>query len=410
MWPFTRKALPKNIAEVEQKSLTNPTPVELSIFGGTVPGRLSVDRALTVPAVSAAIRLIAESAATLDITVKKREGDQEVDVPDHPAAQLLRGEANGWTSGFELIRDLTTQALIHDNGGLAYVVKVARKPREVIHYRPSYLQVDYDQASGEPSYKLDNQPVDAASVIHVRGPFAKSPLNMAIDAISAAKYMEEHASGLFANAARPGGLLKSKTNMGKDQVENVKSFWAAANEGGKNSGKTAFMPFDLEFQQMAFTSTDSQFVENRVFAINEVARAFRVPPGKIYEMSRQTWSNLEAADRDFISTSLEPWLRALESAFNRSLLTDAERKTHRIAFDRDDASRADLSSRATSISTLVSAKVLNPNEARDWLGMAPYAGGDKFENPNVGTKPVTQPNGGKPPPETRNDNQDARAT
>lgn len=404
MWPFTRKS-----AEVETKSLSNPTAELFSIFGGVVPGRLSVERALTVPAVSAAVRLIAESAATLDVTVKRREGDGEVDVHDHPAAQLLRGEANGFTSGFELIRDLTTQALIADNGGMAYVVKVRRQPREIVHYRPSFLQVDYDPASGEPTYRLDNQLVEAANVIHVRGPFAKSPLNMAIDAISAAKHMEAHVAGLFANAARPGGLLKAKSAVADGAIEKIKAFWKAANEGGENAGKTAFMPYDLEFQQMAMFSTDAQLIENRVFAINEVARAFRVPPGKIYEMSRQTWSNLEAADRDFISTSLEPWLRALEAAFNRALLTDAERKTHRIAFDRDDASRADLSSRATSISSLIASRVLNPNEARDWLGMAPYAAGNEFANPHVGGEPLTAPNGGKPPEETRDDKQDARA-
>ena len=81
-----------------------------------------------------------------------------------------------------------------------------------------------------------------------------------------------------------------------------------------------------------------------------------------------------------------PWLKALEAAFDRALLTDDERALYAFKFDVDDLTRVDLEKRATAISSLVSSRVLNPNEARTWLdtGLAPYAGGDKFANPNTG--------------------------
>jgi phage portal protein BeeE len=103
--------------------------------------------------------------------------------------------------------------------------------------------------------------------------------------------------------------------------------------------------------------------------------------------------------REFVRYTLMPWLRALESAFNRALLTDEERDEYRFSFDVDDTSQADLTARATAISTLITSRVLNPNEARDWLGLPPRDGGDEYANPNTGSN---QPGAPQPP---TNDNQ-----
>lgn len=101
--------------------------------------------------------------------------------------------------------------------------------------------------------------------------------------------------------------------------------------------------------------------------------------------TRNTWGNSEQQAKEFIQYTLIPWLRILEGAFNRTLLTDAERGEYRFAFDIDDTSQADLTARATAISTLITSRVLNPNEARSWLGMAPRDGGDGFSNPAIDT-------------------------
>lgn len=75
-------------------------------------------------------------------------------------------------------------------------------------------------------------------------------------------------------------------------------------------------------------------------------------------------------------------------------------------FDRDDLTRADLTARATAISSLISAKVINPNEARSWLDLARYEGGDEFSNPHINPNaPGVDHNGGPPiddePPEPK---------
>lgn len=110
----------------------------------------------------------------------------------------------------------------------------------------------------------------------------------------------------------------------------------------------------------------------------------------IGDLSRATWANLESKHREFWSTTLEPWLLALEAAMRRALLTAEERARYVIRFDRDDFGRADLSARATAINSLIASRVLNPNEGRAWLGLAPRDGGEEYANPNITETPPTE--------------------
>jgi hypothetical protein len=109
------------------------------------------------------------------------------------------------------------------------------------------------------------------------------------------------------------------------------------------------------------------------------------------ECSGDQPANASQKQLELIVYVIEPWLCALESAFNRALLTEGERKTMRFRFDRDDLTRASLVERATAINSLIASETINPNEGRAWLGLAPYGGGDKYGNRNITVKPSENP-------------------
>ncbi len=368
------------------KGLADPSPDLYSLFG-LMPGSsgltVSAADALRVPAVASAVRLISEAVATLDLSVKEVAADgTETAVQDHPALALLRGAANDWTSGFELIRDLVIDALTDDRGGLIWVNRVGGEARELIRYRTGVVTVDYDQRTGEPHYRRDNIPLPGPDMIHLRSPFGKSPLSMARDAIAVSFALERHAVQLFGKGARPSGALMFPKGMGEESVKKARLAWKATHEADGTAGATAILYDGAEFKPFAFTSTDAQFLENRKFQIGEIARHFRVPPSMLFDMDRATWGNTEQMGKEFLSYCLEPWLRAAEGAFNRALFGDDARRLT-LRFDRDDLSRVDLSTRATVINSLIASRSLNPNEGRAWLGLPAYPGGDEFINPNI---------------------------
>lgn len=387
IWPFSRKA-----SEPETKSLTTASSWAdlLGIATPTASGiAVSASEALRVPVVANAIQLIAEAVASLDVAVKRIEDGAEIDVPGHPVLGLLRNEANDWTSGFELVRQIVTDALMSDLGGMVWVNRVSGEARELIRYSPGGLTFDRHPDTGERRYRLFNTPIPSRDVVHLLPPLGRAPLTLAREAIGVAVALERHAASLFANGARPSGILKIPS-LGEEAVKAVRAAWNATHGNGQ-SGKTAVLINGAEFLPLTMTSTDGQFLENRRFQIEEIARAFNIPAPMVGDLSRATWSNSEQKGREFLSYTLEPWLRGLEGALRRALFSDAERATHVIRFDRDDLTRADLATRATVINSLIASRTINPNEGRDWLGLPPRAGGDEFLNPNISQTPAPPP-------------------
>ncbi len=187
--------------------------------------------------------------------------------------------------------------------------------------------------------------IPAADVIHLRSAFSKCPLTLAREAIGAAKEMEKHAGRLFKNGARPGGVIEIPSGVSEPVLARLKAGWKAAHEGADNAGKTAVLHAGAKFSTIALKSTDAEFLANRKFQIAEIARAFRVPLQMLYELDRATWSNAEQMGREFLTYTLEPWLRALEAALTRALIAPADRALRRIRFDRDDLTRASLTER-----------------------------------------------------------------
>ncbi|WP_035026606.1 phage portal protein [Gemmobacter nectariphilus] len=387
IWPFSRKA-----ATPETKSLTTAGSWE-ELFDLAAPTAAGVtvgaSDALRVPVVANAIQLISEAVASLDVMVKRVEGGAEIDVPDHPVLALLRDEANEWTSGFELIRQIVADALMSDWGGMVWVNRVGGEPRELLRYRAGMLSCETDSNTGERQYRLSARPIPARDVIHLLPPLGRAPLTLAREAIGISIALDRHVGSLFANGARPSGILKIP-KMAEDAVKTVRDAWNATHGGGR-SGKTAVLLNEADFVPLTMTSTDGQFLENRRFQIEEIARAFNIPAPMVGDLSRATWSNSEQKGREFLSYTLEPWLRGLEGALRRALFSDAERATHVIRFDRDDLTRADLATRATTINSLIASRTINPNEGREWLGLPPREGGDEFLNPNISQTPAAPP-------------------
>ncbi|MAZ27987.1 MAG: phage portal protein [Cytophagaceae bacterium] len=416
MWPFKSKPDPstdaaaarpgagepeaKAFADIgagqpETKGLAEPGDDLYALFGivpSTATGApVTPETALRVPAVSGAIRVISDAVATLDVGVVRIEEDgTETPEAGHPVLPLLRDHANDWTDGFSFLRDLVIDALSDDRGGMAYVNRLADgRLAEIIRYRRGVMDVQFHQTTGEPSYKIDGRSVPASDVIHLRSPFGRAPLSLACEAIGTAIALNNHAARLFGRGARPSGALLFPKGMGEESVKKARAAWRLTHEGEDGGGQTAILYDGADFKPFTLASTDSQFLENRKFQILEIARVFRVPPSMLYDHDRATWSNTEQMGREFLSYTLEPWLRATEGALRRALFGAEERGQYAVRFDRDDLTRADLSTRSTVINSLTASRVINPNEGRGWLGLPPRPGGEEFINPNITTTPTS---------------------
>jgi len=371
----------------EFKSLANPTDEEFAIFTGQAPGAgsVTVAQALRVPAVTAAIRTISEAAATLDLRVVRMDGEKEANDPNHPVAKLLNGDVNAWTSSFELTRDLVTQALMYDGGGLAYVGWASEKPVEIIQYRQGAITADLTAETGEPVYKMGERRISPQNIIHVRGPFTQAPLSLAREALAFAITLNDHGRNFFANGARPSGVVETKKSLGLEGLRRFRKAFKEQYAGSAKSGEPIVLDEEQVWKPFDLSSADSQYLELRRYQVEEIARAFNIPVTFLGDLTRATWSNLDSKNREFLSYCLEPWLRAVEAAYTRALFTEDERRTYAVRIDRDDLTRVSLTERATAIASLRSSETITANEGRGWLDLpqSEDASANALANPNI---------------------------
>jgi HK97 family phage portal protein len=387
--------------ERKSSTISAPAPWLFELFGATVTAagkNISPQSALRSPAVACAVRVVTEAVGQLPVHVYRRglEGARDRDI-DHPAHALLHDQANDWTSASEFRTQITTDALLHGNG-FAYVNRVGGRPFELLRLSPTAVSVTADEATGEPIYKLAQQGgqrvLARADVLHIRtslshdGINGESPIKLAREAIALSLAMEEHASRLFGSGARPSGTLETEKQLNEVGIANVKKVIDAQHSGPGRAGGTIVLPEGLKFNPLTFKSVDLQFLELRKYAVDEIARAFRVPPHMLYELGRATWGNAEELGAAFVTFSLMYWIKAWEGAIRRTLFSEDERKQYFAEFLVDDLLRADFAKRSEGISKLIAARVFNPNDGRKLLNYPPYEGGDEFVNPNIAPAPT----------------------
>jgi HK97 family phage portal protein len=387
----------KSFLGLETKSgVSNPDPWLFEQFcGGTSAAGIAVTprTAMECAPVRCGVQAIAETIGQLPLKVFQRGVDNsKAAAPDHPAYKLLHDAADPSTPAALFREWITRDALLRPYGGFAFINRGADgKPLELNYLDPDVSPVTVDRSTGEPLYTIqegsDKREIARENILHIPSP-SMSGRGLAYDArnaIGLALVLERYANRLFANGVRPGSLLLAKDAKTPDAVKNIKALFNAQ-FSGDGTGSNAVLPGDLSYQQLTLSSVDAQFLEMRKFAIEEIARHLRVPPHILYELGRATWGNSEEMSQHFLDFTMMRWITAWEGELRLKLFAN---DTHFAEFQTDNFVRANYAARMEGLSKAIAARVINPNEARAILNLAPYTGGDEFMNPNVQTANLT---------------------
>jgi HK97 family phage portal protein len=398
MWPFRTETETTAEAAPEQRdagTLASPSPYLFELFGATpsLSGvSVNAQTASRCMPVRAAIAALSEPAGHLPLEIYRR-GENGAHEPalQHPVASLLSATVNPWTTAQAFREQLVRDSLLFGNGYAAIVRDGDGQPRELHRLNPQAVSVEIDIVTGEPRYRFSagngQRFFGFPDIIHLRGALAHamvhdgvtgaSPIHEAREAIGLAITLEMHAARLFANDARPSGVLSFARSLTFEAATKMKASWQAMT----STGGTAVLDNDAKYQSLTLTSTDAQFLELRQFAVSEIARAFRVPPIFLQDFGRATWSNSAEMGRMFLSYSLDPWLSRIEGEFALKLLSEEDRADHFLEFDTDDITAADTAARATAYSAFRASGIYTANELRRRENLPPMVGGDVLTNP-----------------------------
>ena len=360
--------------EQRGENIENPTvPVSaanfLSFFGvqsGNLPA-VTIDSALTVPAVSAAVTFLASSLANLPLHVyqaTKESGERA----GGTLQRILNEAPNEEWSSFAWRKYFWTQVFTGGRG-VSWIERSATGVMAIWPMDPASTTVQ--QVNGRRVYRFNGtKDYPAADVIDI--PFllkrdqlsSYSPIVIGAKAIQLALAMNDYGSNFFAGGGVPPLSLSGPLPQGPEAMKRAMADIGRAIDAAKSSDKPIFpMPPGHELKQVGFDPEKGQMTEARLFQIQEIARVYNIPPVFLQDLSRGTFANVEQQDLHLIKHLIAQWAKALEDELNLKLFGAANNRRY-VEHSLDGLMRGDFLGRMQALAMGVQNGLLMPDEGR----------------------------------------------
>lgn len=342
----------------------------------TAGQRVNANNAMTVGALFAAIRMLAQSVAQLPIHVYRRSADSQRErLHTHPLRALLNDAPNEWQTAMEYRALQICWAILHGNSVSWLKLKNNLDIEEIIPLEPqrmtywltpdrSKLVYEYRHADGRSEF------IPRMEVLHVRAPLGNrwlglGLLDIARDTIGLSMVAEEHASRFYENAAAPAGVLTSPKPLSDSAWTKLKQRWEGRHKGAANAWRTALLEDGVEWKPLGLNLKDQQFLETRTFQVQEIARLVGIPPHLIGELSRSTNNNIEAQGLELVRYGLAPWCTLVEQRVKLDCFGMGERRNLYVKHALEAFTRGELLNRYRSYQIGRMGGWLNVNEIRE---------------------------------------------
>ncbi len=354
------------------------------------------DKAMLLSTVYRCVDVISDSVAQLPLEpYKVDEKGYKRKYVEHPTYYLLNKEPNSNMSRFTFMKTLITSVLL-DGNGYALIERDDKGNATKLKLIPSELVTvsRVDPLKEKIMYNVVgiNQLIEPVNMIHILnfsydGITGISTLQHARNTLGLASDSEAHAEGFFKGGANLAGIIKVQSSLTPKQKLDIKESWQATFSPvtGTPNG-VAVLEGNMDFQPITVNPADAQLLETRQFNVIDICRFFGVSPVKAFDLSKSSYSTVEATQLAFLTDTLNPLLQKIELEFERKLYKPSERNTVDVRFDTSVLLRADKASQASYYNTLFQIGVITPNEIRKALDLEPLDNGDKsFVQVNVTT-------------------------
>jgi HK97 family phage portal protein len=350
----------------KRSSLANPDSWLVDFFSGGGASKSGVhvtpDTALGHSAVFACVQVRSQTLASLPLKLFRRgKKGEKVPATNHPAYGLLHSSPHPQLTSFEFREMMNGHADLRGIGYAQIVRDNAGRVRRLVPLHPDRVRpvrADTFNADGVRPLFFDvtnpgfggTQRLSEFEVLRLPnftldGLTGVSPIRIARESIGLALAADEHAARMFSNGARPIGVLEHPAKLDDPGRKNLRDSWQAIHGGVSNTGKVAILEENMKYHEIGLSNQDAQLLESRKYSRTEIASLWRVPPHKIGDLERATFSNIEQQSIEFVQDCMLPLCVRWEQRLDMSLLTEDERGEYFFKFNLAGLLRGDTKSR-----------------------------------------------------------------
>lgn len=310
------------------------------------------EKALTLPSVSGAVDFICNSVACMPVKLYKYKQGKVTEVENDTRTRLLNGDTGDTLDAFQMKKAMVEDYLL-GKGGYAYIQKSRNDVTGIYYVEEKYITImktqdqihkEFEIAVEDNMYKpyefikLLRNTKDGASGVGLTVEVSK--------ALETAYQMLVYQLSLVKTGGNKKGFLKANRRLGQEEIDKLKEAWRKLY--ANNEENVVVLNNGLEFQEASNSSVEMQLNESKQTLQNEINNLFHI-------------------SNDFDLTFKEaiyPIVKAFETALNRDLLLEKEKKNYFFEFDTKEIVKANLQERYNAYKTAKDTGFLTLNEIR----------------------------------------------
>lgn len=333
--------------------------------------KITRDKALTLPAVSGAVDLISSSIASMPVRLYKYTKGKVEEVENDPRTALLNGDTGDTLDGFQMKKAIVEDFLM-DGGGYAYIRRQRNDVTGLYYVRSDQIFIqknnnpvfkDYEINVGGKNYqpyefiKLLRSTRDGASGTGLTDEVAK--------VLEAAYQTLLYELRRVKSGGAKKGFLQSDHKLTQESINALKSAWARMYSGDREEENVVVLNEGIQFKEASASSTELQ--------LNESSNRLQSQINDLFHISNDFDLTFKLA--------VYPIVKAFETALNRDLLLEKEKRRLFFEFDVKEITRANLKERYEAYKLAKDTGFMTVNEIRQAENMNYIEGMDVI---NVG--------------------------
>ncbi|MBK4212564.1 phage portal protein [Bacillus pumilus] len=328
-----RPKIENRVAEEDSGSLLSPAKWFRNIFAGveTSSGEhVSSENAILHPDVYACVKVLAEDAAKLPIKLfQSKEGS--VKTIQNDISRMILHKVNPYMTSFTWKALVMLRMATWGNSYNRLVYNSDGDVKAIYPLNPESTNTNIDPDTGKVWYSttINGKYVELHyhEVLHFKnlsldGIVGQTPISVIRDNIGSNRAATKFNAKFYKNGGAPFGVIKTPSLLNRESKKVLREDWEEVNAGQS----IAVLDAGLDYSQVTMPMKDAQFIESMKWNRQQIASIYKVPPHKIGELDRATFSNIEQQSLDYVKTTLQPIVTNIEQELNDKILTPAQLK------------------------------------------------------------------------------------
>jgi HK97 family phage portal protein len=328
---------------------------------------INQDTAFKINAIFSAVALISDTISTLPLDAYVRRNGNRIGMRPRPA-WVMKPDVDTTREAF--FGSIIVSLLLDGNA----FIRVYRQNNQIVNMNvlnPNKVSIKRNglgrvmfSLEGEKQLLTTEDVIFIPDVVKPGTLRGVSRIDALKDNFGLAMALENYAARFFGQGATTQGIIEFPEDLTYDEMKSLQQAFDSRHKGWKNAHKTGILSGGAKYKETSVTNDQAQFIDSRRMAVEDVARAFNVPPHLLGLPGTNSYASVEQNNLAWVTHCLRPIIQKIEGGFSPLLAEAPNGQDGFIKFNIDGLLRADINSRMSAYSTALQSGFLTINDVR----------------------------------------------